>query len=106
MIDYIINIKFYFYTPSEVSETLGERLKTQRLALDSTQAALVDKAGTGISTVARIESGQGGTLDNIIRLAMALGMVNHFSELFDVVPTNIEDVIAKQNPRLRASNKS
>ena len=37
---------------------------------------------------------------------MALGMVNHFSELFDVVPTNIEDVIAKQNPRLRASNKS
>ena len=57
MIDYIMNIRFNFYTPSEISETLGERLKTQRLALDSTQAALVDKAGTGISTVARIESG-------------------------------------------------
>ena len=56
--------------------------------------------------MARIESGQGGTLDNIIRLAMGLGMVHHFAELFDMVPTNIEDVIAKQNPRLRASNKS
>ncbi len=106
MIDYIMNIRFDFYTPSEISQILGERLKMQRLTLNLTQAALADKAGTGISTVARIESGQGGTLDNIIRLAMALGMVNHFSELFDVVPTNIEDVIAKQNPRLRASNKS
>ena len=105
MIDYIMNIRIDFYTPSEISEILGERLKTQRLALNLTQVALADKAGTGISTVARIESGQGGTLDNVIRLAMALCMVNHFAELFDVAPINIDVVFAKQNPRLRASNK-
>jgi len=101
-----MNVRFDFYTPSEISEILGERLKTQRLLLNLTQATLAERSGIGISTVARIESGQGGTLDNTIRLAMALGMVNHFAELFDMGPTNIEEVIAKQNPRLRASNKS
>ena len=101
-----MNVRFDFYTPSEISEILGERLKSQRLLLNLTQATLAEKSGIGVSTVARIESGQGGTLDNIIRLALALGMVNHFAELFDVAPTSIEDVIAKQNPRLRASNKS
>ena len=99
-------IRFDFYTPSEISESLGERLKTQRLALNLTQATLAEKAGIGVSTVARIESGQGGTLDNVIRLAIALGMINHFAQLFEITPHSIEDIIAKQNPRLRASNKN
>lgn len=103
-----MNTRFDFYTPSEIGEILGERLKVRRLSLNLTQAALSEEAGIGISTVARIETGQGGTLDNIIRVAIGLGMINHFSELFDVVPRNIEDIIAKQSPRLRlrASNKN
>ncbi len=101
-----MNVRFDFYTPSEISEILGERLKSQRLLLNLTQATLAERSGIGVSTVARIESGQGGTLDNVIRLAIALGMINHFSELFDVAPADIKDIIAKQNPRLRASNKS
>lgn len=100
------SMRFDFYTPSEIANILGERLKTQRLALNLTQAAGAEKAGIGVSTVARIEAGQGGTLDNVIRLAIALGMINHFAELFDIKPSNIEDIIAKQNPRLRASNKA
>ena len=101
-----MNMRFDFYTPSEISDILGNRLKARRLSLNLTQSALAEKAGIGISTVARIESGQGGTLDNVIRLAIALGMINHFAELFDIKPTSIEDIIAKQNPRLRASNKN
>ena len=99
-------MRFDFYTPSEISDILGNRLKARRLSLNLTQSAVAEKAGIGISTVARIESSQGGTLDNVIRLAIALGMINHFSELFDVAPADIKDIIAKQNPRLRASNKS
>lgn len=101
-----MNMRFDFYTPSEIAHILGERLKTQRLVLNLTQAALAEKAGIGLSTVARIEAGYGGTLDNLIRLAIALGMINHFAQLFNIAPTSIEDIIAKQNPRLRASNKS
>lgn len=105
MIDYT-NMRFDFYTPSEIENILGKRLKTQRLALNLTQTDLAEKADIGVSTVARIESGRGGTLNNVIRLAIALGMINHFAELFDIKPSSIEDIIAKQNPRLRASNKA
>ena len=55
---------------------------------------------------ARIESSQGGILDTVIQLIIGFDRINHFSELFDVVPANIEEVIAKQNIRLCASNKS
>lgn len=55
MSDYI-NMRFDFYTPSEIENILGERLKTQRLALNLTQTALAEKAGIGVSTVAPIES--------------------------------------------------
>ncbi|SNT69891.1 helix-turn-helix domain-containing protein [Psychrobacter sp. LV10R520-6] len=101
-----MTIRFDFYTPNEIGEILGERLRACRLSLNLTQSTLADKAGVGVSTVARIESGQGGTLDNVIRLAIGLGMVNQFADLFEDVPTTIEDIIAKRNLRQRASNKN
>ena len=98
-------MRFDFYTPSEIASTLGQRLKTQRLSLNLTQFAVANQAGIGLSTVARIESGEGGTMDNVIRLAIALGMINHFAHLFETTPDSIEDIIAQQNPRLRASRQ-
>lgn len=38
-----MNVIFDFFTPNEISETLGERLKTQRLALNLIQAAIGEK---------------------------------------------------------------
>ena len=60
-------MRFDFYTPSEISKSLGKRLKQQRLYQNLTQVELAQKAGIGLSTVSRIESGEGGTLDNVIR---------------------------------------
>ena len=98
-------MRFDFYTPSEISNILGERLKQRRLSLNLTQKSLAEKSGVGVSTVARIESGQGGTLDNLIHIAIALGMVNEFAQLFVIPPAGIEDIIAKQSLRQRASGK-
>lgn len=58
-----------------------------------------------VSTIARIESGQGGTLDNVIHIAIALGMINQFADLFVIPPKSVHDILAKQNLRQRASNK-
>lgn len=96
-------MRFDFYTPSEIAATLGERLKKRRLTLNFTQADLAGKAGIGLSTVARIESGEGGTLDNVIRLAIALGLINEFATLFEAQPDNIHDMIKQQHLRRRAS---
>lgn len=99
-------MRFDFYTPSEISEILGKRLKQQRLHQNLTQAELAQKAGIGLSTVARIESGEGGTLDNVIRYAMSAGLVNEFAELFVDKPKTIDEVIAQKTSRKRASSKS
>ena len=98
-------MRFDFYTPSEISNILGDRLKQRRLSLNLTQKSLAEKSGVSVSTVARIESGQGGTLDNLIHIAIALGMVNEFAQLFVIPPAGIEDIIAKQSLRQRASGK-
>lgn len=96
-------MRFDFYTPEEIGNVLGLRLKQHRLRQDLTQAQLAEAAGVGISTIARIEAGQGGAFDNIIRIALALGLINDFSDLFECSPQTIDDVIARQNPRQRAS---
>ena len=99
-------MRFDFYTPSEITDILGKRLKQQRLYQNLTQAELSQKAGIGLSTVSRIESGEGGTLDNVIRYAMSVGLVNEFANLFANNPKTIDEVIAQKTSRKRASSKS
>ncbi|QRO13116.1 helix-turn-helix transcriptional regulator [Moraxella osloensis] len=99
-------MRFDFYTPSEITDILGKRLKQQRLYQNLTQAELSQKAGIGLSTISRIESGEGGTLDNVIRYAMSVGLVNEFANLFANNPKTIDEVIAQKTSRKRASSKS
>ena len=99
-------MRFDFYTPSEITDILGKRLKQQRLYQNLTQAELSQKAGIGLSTISRIESGEGGTLDNVIRYAMSVGLVNEFADLFANNPKTIDEVIAQKTLRKRASSKS
>ncbi len=102
---YIFIMRFDFYTPSEITAILGERLKKQRLLINITQAQLADKAGVGKSTIARVETGQGGTLENIIRIASALGLINELADLFEPKANNIDEIIKQQNLPQRASRK-
>ncbi len=102
----MVIMRFDFYTPGEISGILGKRLKQHRLAQNLTQAQLAEQVGVGLSTVARIEAGQGGTVENVIRLAIGLGLINEFAELFEYKPKTIDEVLAKQTARKRASGKS
>ncbi len=98
-------MRFDFYTSSEISGILGKRLKQHRLQQNLTQAQLAEQIGVGLSTVARIESGQGGTLENVIHIAIGLGLINEFAELFTYRAKTIDEVIEKQAPRKRATGK-
>lgn len=92
-------MRFDFYTPNEVGNILSQRLKYHRVNQDLTQKELAEQAGVGLSTVARIETGQGGTFDNVIRIAVALGLINDFATLFDTTPKTIDEVMKK--PKVR-----
>lgn len=59
-------------TAVQLAATFGERLKTERLNRNLSQAALAERAGVSRNTVARFEAGHGGALDSVARLALAL----------------------------------
>ncbi len=79
-------------TPAVVRRSLrefGEHLRTwrklQRLTLDQ----VADRAGIGVHTVRRLETGQGASLENTMRVVRALGMLPTFTDAIDPYLTDV-----------------
>jgi transcriptional regulator with XRE-family HTH domain len=84
-------------TPGAVSGSLrvfGQHLSTWRKLRDLTAAEVADRAGVGVNTVLRLERGEGATLENVLRVARALGVLD--------VLTGALDPYASDVGRLRA----
>ncbi|MEO5828004.1 MAG: helix-turn-helix transcriptional regulator [Luteimonas sp.] len=60
-------------TPDEIAVDLGERIRGLRLAADYTQAMVADKAGVSERSLRDLESGQGSTVQTLVRVLKALG---------------------------------
>jgi transcriptional regulator with XRE-family HTH domain len=79
-------------TPVAVSRSLrklGEDLATWRKIRHLTLNEVADRAGTGINTVLRLEKGQGATLENLLRVARALGVLDQLSNALDPYATDV-----------------
>ena len=103
-----MNIKrFDFYTAPELCLEFGMRLKQQRLLKNLSQDELASKAGLGNSTIQRFEQGKGGTLENFLRIVMALGLSRELESLLMPAKNSIEEIINLQtsSQRQRASRK-
>ena len=75
-------LDFGLASEREMREELSNRLRAHRLAKGLGQADLAKAAGIGIATLRRLEAGQGGTLENFLRIVMALGLVDELADLF------------------------
>ena len=97
-----------FSKPSEVVKRLCERLRTERLAQDMTQADLAGRAGIGTNTVSNLEAGRNVGFENVVRVAMALGRTKELEGLFLPKLDSIEDIRRYENSanRLRTKRKS
>jgi transcriptional regulator with XRE-family HTH domain len=54
-----------------------------------TMAEVADRAGVGISTVQRLESGEGASLQNLLRVARALGLLEELASAIDPYETDV-----------------
>ena len=97
-----------FSKPSEVVKRLCDRLRTERLAMDMTQAELAGRAGIGTNTVSNLEAGRNVGFENVVRVAMALGRTKELESLFLPKLESIEDIRRYENSanRLRTKRKS
>lgn len=71
------------------THAIGESLGTWRRLRDLTLAETADRAGVGVSTLQRLERGQGGTLETLLRVARALGMLDEVTRAFDPMSTDV-----------------
>ncbi|WP_332379785.1 helix-turn-helix transcriptional regulator [Burkholderia ubonensis] len=94
--------------PSEIVKRLCERLRTERLALQMTQADVAGRAGIGINTVSNLEAGRNVGFENVVRVAMVLGRGKELEGLFLPRLDSLEDVRRYENSarRQRAKRKS
>lgn len=73
----------------ELGESLGERLKEERQALDLTQAELAERWGLTQSGLSYLERGRGWNLERLVQA----------SDLFQLtVPEFIQRAIAEESP--------
>jgi transcriptional regulator with XRE-family HTH domain len=79
-------------TPMAVTRALrhlGEHCGVWRRLRQLTAAEVADRAGISRDTVLRLEKGQGVSLENLLRIARALGVLDHLTDALDPYATDV-----------------
>lgn len=66
----------------EILQTLGQRLRTQRLIQGLPQRELAQMAGLSLGALRKLESSGQCSLDTLVRVVQALGLVDELENLF------------------------
>ena len=81
---------------------LGQRIKQNRIALNTTQAELAKKCGISPSTENRIESGEDSKMSNYIRILSGLNILGNLDVLIPEVQPDFKALYEKKTSRKRA----
>ena len=73
---------FALALPAEIQQTLGSRLRTQRLAQELSQRDLAQMAGLSLGAVRKLERDGQSSLETLVRVVQALGLVEDLEDLF------------------------
>lgn len=74
----------------------GEHLGAWRRLRHLTVAEVADRAGVAPRTVTRLEHGEGATLENTLRIARALGLLDVVTAAFDPFTTDVGRMRAQE----------
>lgn len=88
----------YGQAPTELLRALGQRARELRLVRGLRQTDLARRADVGVRTVERFERTGIATLENVVRMAIALGAEHAFERLFEA-PAYASLDEALQRPR-------
>lgn len=92
--------------PSDVMQRTAQRAKALRLEQNITQQELADKVGIAVGTVKRFEKTGEVQFNHLLRIALVLGKLEDFSNIFAVndVPISLYNLKAEK-VRQRARKK-
>lgn len=87
--------------PSEIVKRLCLRLRTERIALQMTQADVAARAGVGTNTVANLEAGRNVSFETVVRVAMVVGRVQEIEDLFLPKLDSLDDILRYEDSSRR-----
>lgn len=102
MIDYLRSFR-------ETLTAIGERARQLRLLRKLRQSELAARAGIGVATVHRFEKTGTASLENVLRIAVALSAEAMFDKLFEPPAyASLDDALArpKASARRRAPRRT
>ncbi len=85
---------------------IGEDLATWRRLRRLTVAEVADRAGVGVSTVSRLENGDGASLSNTLAVARALGALDLLTSALDPYETDLGRARADESLPQRVRRKA
>lgn len=106
----VIKVAFNLSTSAEILHALGVRLREQRLAQSLTQRELAQMAGLSLGALRKLESDGQCSLETLVRVAQALGLLEALDDLFVLKRQSIAqmeqvDLVSRRQraPRKRTS---
>lgn len=76
-------MNIYSLTDTLIQQRIGDKIKTLRLRQNITQANLASDAQVSLSSVKKIEKGQIGSFDSLVRVLRVLGKLDVLQQLVE-----------------------
>lgn len=100
----------YILSDAQICKRIGEKIKTVRLKRNITQQSLAEAASISLSSVKKVENGEIGAFDTLLRLIRTLGMLESISSIFEeeaLSPSEYYEMVTKaqKTTRKRAVGK-
>ena len=101
----------YMLADEVLQRKIGERLKAVRLKQNITQQTLAEESGVSLSSVKKIEKGEIGSFDSLLRVLRTLGKLDVLLPLVEeeqLSPSEYYELVQKAgaHQRKRAAGKS
>ena len=101
----------YMLSDAMILTKIGEHLKAIRLKQNITQQALAEESGVSLSSVKKIEKGEIGSFDSLLRVLRTLGKLDVLLPLVEekqLSPSEYYELVQKAgaHQRKRAAGKS
>ncbi len=98
-------LHFELSTADEIAQEFANRLRAHRLAENLPQRELAARAGISLRTLVEFERSGSASLHVFLRVAMALGLIESMSSLFELKPKSIKEMEKSSQKRQRASRR-
>lgn len=87
---------------SDTLRGIGQRARQLRLMRKWRQAELAERAGVGVATVHRFEKTGASSIENVLRIAIALNAEAAFDKLFEAPPyASLDEALARPKTAMR-----